>query len=107
MPIISKGGALYSPASEVAPALSPAHCPLCAFQSAFWQPALQYAATAHMEHFFSGMPVAQHDQQLFLGRGGRSCCRCCGGAAGCEAAAAAVEGGPTADGGWNEAADEE
>ena len=43
---------------------------MCAFQSAFWQPEPQYAATAHTEHFFSGTPVAPHDQQLFLGRGG-------------------------------------
>ena len=43
---------------------------MCAFQSIFWQPAPQYAATAHPEHFFSGTPVALHDQQLFLDRGG-------------------------------------
>ena len=52
------------------PALIPPHCPLCAFQSVFWQPAPQYAATAHPEHFFSDTPVAPHDQQLLLGRGG-------------------------------------
>ena len=57
----------------LAPALSPAHCPLCAFQSIFWQPAPQYAATAQTEHFFSGTPAAPHHQQLFLGRGGSSC----------------------------------
>ena len=66
----------FSPVADepipVAPALSPAHCPLCAFQSAFWQTAPQYAATTHTEHFFSGTPVAPHDQQLFLGREG--CC---------------------------------
>ena len=61
----------------LAPALSPAHCPLCAFQSAFWQPTLQYDATAHTEHFFSGTPVTPHEQQLFLGRGGSGCSCCC------------------------------
>ena len=55
------------PPLTLAPALSPVHCPLCTFQSIFWQPATQYDATAHTEHFFSGMPVAPHDQQLFLG----------------------------------------
>ena len=57
----------------VAPALSSAHCPLCIFQSAFWQPAPQYAATVHTEHFFSGTPVVPHVQQLFLGGGGSNC----------------------------------
>ena len=47
-------------------ALSPVHCPLCAFQSAFWQAAPQYAATAHTEHFFSDTPFAPHDQQSFF-----------------------------------------
>ena len=46
-------------------ALSPAHCPLCAFQSAFWQAAPQYAATVHTEHFFSGTPAAPQHQQTF------------------------------------------
>ena len=49
------------------PILSPAHCPLCPFQSAFWQPALQYVATVHTEHFFSGTPAAPHDQHSFFG----------------------------------------
>ena len=57
----------------IAPALSSAHCPLCIFQSAFWQPAPQYAATVHTEHFFSGTPVVPHVQQLFLGGGGSNC----------------------------------
>ena len=68
----------FSPAAEeplpLAPAFSPAHCPLCAFQSVFWQPAPQYVATVHTEHFFSGTPVAPHDQQslFFLPADGRA-----------------------------------
>ena len=76
----------------LAPILRPAHCPLCTFQSAFWQAASQYAATAHTEHFFSGTPVIPQDQQLFLGRGGR--CREAAGEG--EAAAADAVGGERA-----------
>ena len=40
---------------------------MCPFQSDFWQTALQYVATVHTEHFFSGTPVAPHDQHSFFG----------------------------------------
>ena len=58
--------------------LSSAHFPLCAFQSAFWQAAPQYDATAHLEHFFSRTPSALHDQQSsFRFASGTDDCRCC------------------------------
>ena len=79
--------------TEAAPALRPAHCPLCAFQSACWQSVPQYAATEHLEHFFSGTPVALHDQQLFLAREGN----CAAAAAADGKAAATAEFEPAAD----------
>ena len=96
------GPGRFSCAASEAAALSPAHLALCTFQSAIWQAASQYDATAHAEHFFSGMPVAPQDQQGFgfltlrgvgaLAGGccsGRcSCCCCCSGfggnASGCS-----------------------
>ena len=59
------GPGWFSCAASEAAALSPAHLALCTPQSAFWQAAPQYDATAHTEHFFSGTPVAPQNQQGF------------------------------------------